>query len=322
MTMGLPKINMQLLILDANILILFATFNSVFLEDYTKAGVLVSVFLLANWFIAWFEENNERYINLLDDLESASVQTVVKVASSSHTNMNYCNNKINVFVETFTTIIMEEEKPFKHSMLMNIFAKYYSSATILATALIPLLLSTNRKHWIYSSLVISPCAQVISSTMAATCAKDLAARLGLVIQGGTGCLKALAKLDIQLCELSSNKSEIIVTSEDHNIGSNANSVCHSLVPDDVVKLSTAAWIGREYTTAVAQNNLFLLIMKMLITVFVVAGYIPAFGAMVLIVDLGACMVVILKGISALLSIQESFPVGRTPKASEIVLLSS
>ncbi|EFJ11967.1 hypothetical protein SELMODRAFT_425782 [Selaginella moellendorffii] len=298
--MGLPNFNLLLLIINENVLIIFATFSAVCLKDYTKAGVLVSLFLLGNWIIAWSEANNKDHINISNDLESASF---VKTTSSSRTKIESHNNKSG---QTVTTMVTEETKLFKRSPIIDFFAKYHTPAMILATALVPLVLDTsNKKHWLYSSLVVSPCALVISSTVTTSVAKARAAQLGLVIQGDAGCLTALARLKIQkekLREVLSNKGEITVTCEDGD-GSSEHAR-PSLEPDEVAMLTSAAWIGREYVAAVSSCNLFLLVTKMLVTGFVVAGYIPALGAVALIVDLGACTAVALRGFVTLLLVEE------------------
>ncbi|EFJ11968.1 hypothetical protein SELMODRAFT_425783 [Selaginella moellendorffii] len=277
--MALPKVDLLLLIINENVLIIFATFSAVCLKDYTKAGVLVSLFLLGNRIIAWSEANNKDHINISNDLESASF---VKTTSSSRTKIESHNNKSG---EIVTTMVTEEEKLFKRLPIID-FAKYHTPAMILATALVPLVLDTsNRKHWLYLSLVVSPCALVISSTVTTTVAKARAAQLGLVIQSGAGCLTALARLKIQkekLREVSSNKGEITVTCEDGDGSSDHGRP--SLEPDEVA--------------------LFLLVTKMLITGFVVAGYIPALGAVALIADLGACTAVALRGFITLLLVEE------------------
>ncbi|EFJ16011.1 hypothetical protein SELMODRAFT_422158 [Selaginella moellendorffii] len=285
--MALPNFNLLLLIINENLLIIFATFSAACLKDYTKAGVLASLFLLGNWIIAWSEGNNKDHINISNDLESASF---VKTTSSSRKIESH-NNKSG---ETVTT------------MVIDFFAKYHTPAMILATALVPLVLDTsNRKHWLYLSLVVSPCALVISSTVTTTVAKARAAQLGLVIQGGAGCLTALARLKIQkekLREVLSNNGEITVTCEDGD-GSSEHAR-PSLEPNEVAMLTSAAWIGREYVAAVSSCNLFLLVTKMLVTGFVVAGYIPALGAVALIADLGACTAVALRGFVTLLLVEE------------------
>ncbi|EFJ21103.1 hypothetical protein SELMODRAFT_417745 [Selaginella moellendorffii] len=297
--MGLPNFNLLVLIINENVLIIFATFSAVCLKDYIKAGVLVCLFLLGNWIIAWSEANNKDHINISNDLESASF---VKTTSSSRKIESH-NNKSG---ETVTTMVTEEAKLFKRSPIIDFFAKYHTPAMILATALVPLVLDTsNKKQWLYSSLVVSPCALVISSTVTTTVAKARAAQLGLVIQGGAGCLTALARLKIQkekLREVSNKKGEITVTCEDGD-GSSEHAR-PSLEPDEVAMLTSAAWIGREYVAAVSSCNLFLLVTKMLVTGFVVAGYIPALGAVALIADLGACTAVALRGFVTLLLVEE------------------
>ena len=69
-----------------------------------------------------------------------------------------------------------------------------------AVAIVPFIVHAhNRKHWLYLALVLlviaCPCALVISTPIATTCAIAQAARTGLIIKGGKH-LEALGKIKV------------------------------------------------------------------------------------------------------------------------------
>ncbi|MCO5601244.1 hypothetical protein L7F22_055363 [Adiantum nelumboides] len=87
--------------------------------------------------------------------------------------------------------------------LVEKFAKYYTPVVILAamgTAIIPLFVHPhNGRHWLYVALVLlvvaCPCALVISTPVATTCAIARAAQMGLIVKSG-GALETLGKLKV------------------------------------------------------------------------------------------------------------------------------
>ena len=69
-----------------------------------------------------------------------------------------------------------------------------------AVAIVPFIVHAhNRKHWLYLALVLlviaCPCALVISTPIATTCAIAQAARTGLIIKGGKH-LEALGQINV------------------------------------------------------------------------------------------------------------------------------
>ncbi|XP_024529175.1 putative inactive cadmium/zinc-transporting ATPase HMA3 [Selaginella moellendorffii] len=101
-------------------------------------------------------------------------------------------------------IKLVEEAQAKRShfeQLVEKFAKFYTPvlvATALGLALIPLIAHVrNEKHWLYLALVLlvvaCPCALVLSTPVAVACGIQHAARLGVVIKGGS-YLEILAKI--------------------------------------------------------------------------------------------------------------------------------
>ncbi|XP_002974006.2 putative inactive cadmium/zinc-transporting ATPase HMA3 isoform X2 [Selaginella moellendorffii] len=101
-------------------------------------------------------------------------------------------------------IKLVEEAQAKRShfeQLVEKFAKFYTPAlvaTALGLALIPLIAHTHHeKHWLYLALILlvvaCPCALVLSTPVAVACGIQHAARLGVVIKGGS-YLEILAKI--------------------------------------------------------------------------------------------------------------------------------
>ncbi|KAH7293616.1 hypothetical protein KP509_28G033300 [Ceratopteris richardii] len=87
--------------------------------------------------------------------------------------------------------------------LVERFAKYYTPVVIMiavSVAVVPLALHAhNVHHWLYFALVLlvvaCPCALVISTPVATTCAIARAAKMGLIVKSGSA-LEALGKMKL------------------------------------------------------------------------------------------------------------------------------
>jgi Cd2+/Zn2+-exporting ATPase len=99
-------------------------------------------------------------------------------------------------------------------MLVEKIAKYYTPAIVLAAlaiGVIPWAAGVhNHRHWIYLALVLlivaCPCALVISTPVVVTCGIAQAARLGLLIKGGS-YLEVLGKLKVVALDKTGTLSE-------------------------------------------------------------------------------------------------------------------
>ncbi|KAG0569195.1 hypothetical protein KC19_6G072400 [Ceratodon purpureus] len=91
----------------------------------------------------------------------------------------------------------------KTEMLVEKIAKYYTPAVVVAALVIGVVPWAsgvhNPKHWVYLALVLlvvaCPCALVISTPVVVTCGIAQAARLGLLVKGGT-YLEILGRLKV------------------------------------------------------------------------------------------------------------------------------
>ncbi|KAI5061776.1 hypothetical protein GOP47_0024281 [Adiantum capillus-veneris] len=101
--------------------------------------------------------------------------------------------------------LVEEAQTLRSNVekLIEKFAKYYTPVVVLAAtgiAIIPFFVHAhNRRHWLYVALVLlvvaCPCALVISTPVATTCAIARAAKMGLIVKSGSA-LEALGKLKV------------------------------------------------------------------------------------------------------------------------------